>query len=116
MRSGYLEIVEEYGIERAQLDEVVINGIPLAELRRLAADDWPELENNPINLGYFASLVSARQMRERGEVPPNYTEITSCQGCGTVPIFAGVPESVIGCPWCFNRHSGRPIPVSGISR
>ena len=92
-----------------QLD-TLIKGIPITELKRLAGDDWPELESNQTDLEHFANLIAARHMRERGEIPADYTAFTHCQGCGTVPIFAGVPESVIGCPWCFNRHSRRPIP------
>ena len=110
MRSGYLEIVEEYGNEGNQSVESVVRGIPLAELKRLAGDDWPEFENNQTDLEHFANLVAARHMRERGEIPANYTAVTNCQSCGAVPIFAGVPETVIGCPWCFNRINGRPMP------
>ena len=88
----------------------LIKGVSITELKNLAGDDWPELENNQTDLEHFANLVAARHMRERGEIPADYIAVTHCQGCGTVPVFAGVPETVIGCPWCFNHHSGRPVP------
>ncbi len=46
-------------------------------------------------------------MRERGEVPSNYTSTTICRHCrGPVPIYPGMAERVLGCPWCFNREKG----------
>jgi hypothetical protein len=47
------------------------------------------------------ALLTAIQMRERGEVPPHYTAVTNCQRCGTVPVWPGCPSEVIACPWCF---------------
>lgn len=49
-------------------------------------------------------------MRERGEIPTHYTTETTCRHCGVVPIWEGCPPDVLGCPWCFNRHKGLPIP------
>lgn len=48
--------------------------------------------------------------REKGMRPPSYTAQTVCQGCGTVPLFAGAPSRVTACPWCSNRSKGLPIP------
>lgn len=87
-----------------------LHGIPIAELRELAGKDWPECERDPALLEAFAHMVSIRKMRERGEAPPHYTEVTTCAGCGPVPIFPGVAERVLGCPWCLNRAAGKPIP------
>lgn len=89
-----------------------LHGIPLPELRELAGKDWPELETNPALLECFADMVSVRKMREKGVVPPSYTAVTVCAGCGPVPIFPGVAEKVEGCPWCMNRAAGRPVPRS----
>lgn len=80
------------------------------ELRQAAGKDWPELAANPVLLECFAHMVAIRKMRERGEVPPSYTATTICAHCGPVPIFPGVAEKVLGCPWCFNRVAGRPVP------
>lgn len=90
-----------------------VHGVSLAELRELAGADWPELEANPEQLECFADMVAVRHMRERGEVPPSYTAVTVCAGCGSVPIFEGVGPTVEGCPWCFNRAAGRPVPRVG---
>jgi hypothetical protein len=91
-----------------------LHGIRIAELRELAGKDWPELEANPELLECFADMVAVRHMRERGEVPPSYTAVTVCAGCGPVPIFPGVAEKVEGCPWCLNRAAGRPVPRVGV--
>lgn len=86
------------------------HGLTLADLRDAAGPDWPEVQVNPVLLETLAHAVSVRRMRERGEVPPGYTSTTICAHCGPVPIFEGVPERVLGCPWCFNRAAGRPMP------
>jgi hypothetical protein len=91
-------------------DQSQVHGVSLAELRELAGKDWPELEANPELLECFADMVAVRHMRERGEVPPSYTAVTVCAGCGPVPIFPGVAKKVEGCPWCLNRAAGRPVP------
>ncbi len=49
-------------------------------------------------------------MRERGEVPSNYTSTIVCARRGPVPIFPRVAERVLGCPWCFNRAKGLSVP------
>jgi hypothetical protein len=88
-------------------------GLAVVELRELAGKDWPELEANPELLECFADMVSIRKMREKGIVPPTYTAVTVCAGCGPVPIFPGVAKKVEGCPWCLNRAAGRPVPRVG---
>jgi hypothetical protein len=64
----------------------------------------------PDGLRALAHAVQASRMRERGEIPPGWTATTHCSHCGRVPIFQGCPNAVNGCPWCFNRVAGRPIP------
>ena len=61
--------------------------------------------------GQELELLMIGEMRERGIVPDHYTAITKCKYCGPVPIFDGLPEKVNGCPWCFNRIKGLPIPT-----
>jgi hypothetical protein len=90
--------------------ETEITGIPLDDLRAHAGKDWPEIESNPAVLECFADIVAIRRMREKGVVPPSYTRKTVCAGCGPVPIYEGVGPTVEGCPWCFNRAAGRPVP------
>jgi len=80
------------------------------ELKRQAGDDWEELSNNPAQLVAFADSLAMTQIRESRGVPDHYTATTECKHCGPVPIFEGLPDKVGGCPWCFNRIKGLPIP------
>ena len=100
-------LVEKY---RAQKSNLLRS---LAEVREQAGDDWQEIAGDPDKLKAFTELVMINDMRQRGIVPDHYTAMTKCSGCGTVPIFEGVPERVSGCPWCFNRLKGLPMPSPG---
>ncbi len=86
------------------------HGLTLAELRQAAGPDWAEVENDTATLEGVANSITIRRMRERGEVPSNYTSTTVCVHCGPVLIFPGVAEHVLGCPWCFNRIRRLPVP------
>ena len=85
-------------------------GLSLLDLREVAGSDWDQVRANLALAESFANAVATRRMRERGKIPPDYTTVTECAGCGRVPIWAGVPDRVLACPWCFNRVQGRPIP------
>ncbi len=87
------------------------HGFTLLDLQEAAGPDWPEVEADPKLAQALANAIQTRRIRERGQVPPNYTAVTVCAGCGPVPIWAGAPEHVLACPWCFNRAAGRPIPT-----
>jgi len=82
----------------------------LKELRERAGPDWEEVSGDPAKLKAFAELVLITEMREKGIVPDHYTATTECKRCGPVPIFDGLPETIKGCPWCFNRLKGLPVP------
>ncbi len=88
----------------------VCHGLTLADLQQAAGPDWSEIENDPATLEDLAHSITIRRMRERGEVPPDYTATTVCRHCGPVPIYPGVAERVVFCPWCFNRVKGLPMP------
>lgn len=64
----------------------------------------------PEVLRAYALAVCDRKLRERGIAPAHYTARTHCKGCGLVPIFEGCPPQVEGCPWCWNRVKGLPVP------
>ena len=85
-----------------------------AELRLLAGDDWPEISADPAQLAAFKAAAAIAEQIQRGEVPEHYTATTECSRCGPVPIFPGAPTKVSGCPWCFNRRAGRPIPLAKV--
>jgi len=82
----------------------------LQEIKRKAGSDWDEIANDPAQLKAFAELLMIEDMRQKGVVPGHYTATTTCKHCGLVPIWDGCPPEVNGCPWCFNRHKGLPIP------
>ena len=84
--------------------------VSLDKIREKAGDDWMEVFNDPARLKAFADLLAISEMRERGIIPDHYTATTECKRCGPVPIFEGCPPEVGGCPWCFNRLKGLPIP------
>ncbi len=83
----------------------------LQEIKRKAGPDWDEIANDPAQLKTFAELLMIGEMRERGIVPDHYSATTECKRCGLVPIFAGCPPTISGCPWCFNRIKGLPMPM-----
>lgn len=87
------------------------HGLTVSDLEEAAGPDWPEVQTDPTLLEVLADAVVTRRMRERGEIPPRYTAITTCRHCGPVPIYPGVADQVEGCPWCFNRAAGRPVPL-----
>ena len=83
----------------------------LQEIKRKAGPDWDEIANDPAQLKTFAELLMIGEMRERGIIPDHYTATTECKRCGPVPIFEGCPPKINGCPWCFNRIKGLPMPM-----
>ena len=87
-----------------------VDGISAIELRELAGQDWQECERDPATLKAFAAAVRARRLREEGIAPPDWDSTTECAKCGSVPIFGGCPATVLACPWCWNRISGKPTP------
>jgi hypothetical protein len=87
-----------------------LHGLTPTELADAAGEDWDEVRDDPAVLEALAHAVITRCQRERGECPPHWTEHSECAGCGPVFLWPGSPARVLGCPWCFNRAEGRPIP------
>ncbi len=87
-----------------------LRGLTLAELEKAAGEHWAEIENDAVRIEALALAITTRQQRERGEVPANWTQVCECAGCGPVYLWPGSRDRVLGCPWCFNRAEGRPIP------
>jgi hypothetical protein len=104
-----LRVANSLGAQRA-ISEVRGYGLTLAELREAAGEDWPEMRDNPSAIEALAIAIVTRRQRERGERPAHWTEICECVHCGPVYLWPGNPSRVVGCPWCFNRVEGRPIP------
>ena len=82
----------------------------LEKVRQDAGEDWEEIASNPSQLKAYYELLMINEMRSKGIAPNHYTSTTTCKHCGPVPIWEGCPPELIGCPWCFNRHRGFPIP------
>ena len=82
----------------------------LQEIKQKAGEDWDEIANDPEQLKAFCELLMIGDMRSKGIRPDHYTSTTTCKHCGPVPIWDGCQPEVQGCPWCFNRIKGLPIP------
>ena len=82
----------------------------LRELQERAEQDWEDISADSAKLKAFAELVMIEDMRRQGIVPDHYTATTRCKHCGPVPIFEGCWPESDGCPWCFNRIKGLPMP------
>ena len=80
-------------------------------LRLLAGSDWPEISTDPEQLAAFKAAAETVEQIQQGIIPDHYTATTECGHCGPVPIFPGLPAKVDGCPWCFNRLKGLPMPA-----
>ena len=86
------------------------HGLTLAELEEAAGEDWPEVRDDPAVFQALAHAVVTHRQRERGKCPPGWTAHCKCAGCGPVFLWTGSRARVLGCPRCFNRAEGRPIP------
>ncbi len=94
------------------VSEAKVSRSTQSELQERAGPDWEEISKSPEQLKALAELIMIEDMRHRGIVPDHYTATTNCKHCGPVPIFeGGWPESD-GCPWCFNRIKGLPMPTT----
>ena len=77
----------------------------------LAPEDIAALRAGRLSLDElraFAVLVAQRRQMDRGIRPDHYTETAICTHCG--PVWLWFSGEVLGCPWCWNRASGKPIP------
>ena len=80
-------------------------------LRQAAGPDWDSISENPAALAAWANLRRDMQLRDHGQVPEHWTKEFDCPRCATVPVEPSWPNHVDHCPWCFNRVSGKPMPV-----
>lgn len=86
--------------------------ITLSEvLDSLAEEDVEDWRNGLIDgdtLAVFARSLAQRREMKQGKRPDHYTEQAVCKQCG--PIWLWLSGEVLGCPWCWNRVAGKPIP------
>lgn len=91
--------------DKTDTSTFVSNGSPSYEE---LIKQFPDLEEQEVPV--VIEMLHIQHMRSRGIVPHHYTAKTQCKHCGPVPIWDGCPPQVTGCPWCFNRIGGLPIP------
>ena len=106
---------------RAELERLAhAESIATELVNRLPADDVAACEGLSSDaLRAYVRVLRDGEMRALGEVPPNETATIHCVRCGPVfaaaevaqilPIIGGRPTAA-GCPWCFSRKAGLPIP------
>lgn len=63
----------------------------------------------PVLRALARSILSTRA-RRAGRIPAGWTSATVCRRCGPVHTWSDPVPLVDGCPWCFNRVGGLPIP------
>lgn len=87
-------------------------GFSLQALKEFLGDDWDDYKNSPEALELWADLLFKNRLIKQGIVPDNFTAITRCNSCGDVYVPPSLVNngSVLGCPWCWNRVEGLPIP------
>lgn len=81
-------------------------------LSRLEPADLAELEACPDPLPFLASFAIAcawSDFRKEGVAPPAWNKVAECGRCGKVWLWCSA--RVAGCPWCWNRKQGLPIPT-----
>jgi len=78
--------------------------------------EWSELLENKNGelteqeMPVAEEMVVITEMRQKGIVPDHYTATINCKHWGPVPILEGCWSESDGCPWCFNRIKGLPMP------
>lgn len=107
MKAGNGE--EAQRLRLIQLAQVA--GLPVCDVLRLSKGDCHLLAELPdaACLAYARALIDAAD-RRAGYVPHDWTQACTCARCGPVLLWRGSPRHVLGCPWCFNRAAGLPIP------
>ncbi len=70
-------------------------------------EDWYNDKMSINELEAFSSSLVQRKVMDQGKTPSHYTQKAICKWCG--PIWLWISEEVLGCPWCWNRATGKPI-------
>lgn len=121
LSSHKAELLEELACTRATLHHVAAaEGVSPALIHALHADDVAACAGLSAEaLRAYVRMLHDSALRARGARPPSETTAATCLQCGPVwvapevaavaPIVRGAPL-LLGCPWCFNRRAGRPIP------
>jgi len=86
--------------------------IDTEKLRIFLGEDWDDYKDNPEALEGWSNLLAENHLIDQGEVPSSFTATTHCIACGDVFIPSSLVNGgeVLGCPWCWNKAKGLPIP------
>ena len=89
-----------------------MNRINLENLKVFLGEDWNDYKDKPESLVLWTDLLLKNHLIEQGIAPDNFTAITYCNSCGYVYVPPALINGgkVLGCPWCWNRVKGLPIP------
>lgn len=121
LSSHKAELLAELAGTRAALHHVAAaEGVNPALVHALHADDLAACAGLSADaLRAYVLMLHESAQRARGARLPSETAAVTCLHCGPVwaapevaavaPIVRGAPL-LLGCPWCFNRRAGRPIP------
>ncbi len=88
----------------------------LEKLKSFLSKDWDDYKDNPEALDFWADLLFRNCLIDQGIAPDNFTVTTWCNLCGHVYVPPELTNgrNVLGCPWCWNRVNGLPIPKPGM--
>lgn len=92
-------------------DLAIDEGLPAATVGALSNRDLRAcagLSRDTLRI-YLCALARSQRMAA-GIVPDGWTCVAECAGCGPVLLWPDAPASVIACPWCWHRKSGRMVP------
>ena len=90
--------------------------IDIEKLKLFLGEVFNSYKDNPKALGFwYNSLLTklTRDLMKQGRVPKDFTTITLCRSCGYVyapPELINDGSGLGGCPWCWSRVKGLPIP------
>ena len=98
--------------EKLHSNPVLKHGISTQELKEFLGEDWKDYKDDPEALALWSDLLFKNQVIEQGKRPDNFMEITRCNSCDYVYVPSELTNggNVLGCPWCWNRVKGLPIP------
>lgn len=103
--------------ESALLEEALADACenPTITLQKIAAaitaadeESWQKDRIGDAALKAFTDSLTERVEINLGTRPSHYIRTAYCKYCG--PIWLWFDGHVLGCPWCWNRFSGKPIP------
>lgn len=81
-------------------------GINFDDFLMLMDGEETQLSNESLRAN--AAAVLDNKLRKSGVAPKHYDRKAICRGCG--PVWLWRDGLVDGCPWCWNRSEGLPIP------